>query len=453
MASSPQLKSRVEEGASRFLQRPLTIEELTFHRWPKWILVGKNVRLWEDASKERVMLEVPSVEAHLSLLSFYRLAVAVSDLKLIQPRLYWRREPGHRSNVVQLIDDVKSRPKGTARKWGRLLFDRVSVKDGSVDRNGTPWPLLLQGRSTPLSKTASVNGVFESSSTRIGFKSKLDFTPRFTATVQIEEARHRDTSIQPVQLVVKREESGIYKMDHTEFALFGGTVAAEGTYDPSTSTDAIRVEWKTRGLNAKDFFQMAGSSVEVSGLLNSEGHLISGAGAAFLPTLKGEINVHLKDGWFGKATGLLKVLTRLNLTTLVTEVKGDHQSRVPFEETRGTIKIHNGIATVDEPFVLQNKTIQMAFIGKYDLPKDHVEGQVAVHFLMVTDEIINKIPIVREILLGDKKGLTPIWLSVKGNPSDPDVRILSGKSIMSPVWNTIENIFGLPKRLIDKITD
>jgi hypothetical protein len=70
----------------------------------------------------------------------------------------------------------------------------------------------------------------------------------------------------------------------------------------------------------------------------------------------------------------------------------------------------------------------------------------------VTDEILHKIPLVRDILLGDEKGLLPIWLSVQGNAADPKIRVMSVKSIAGPVWNTIANTLRLPEKMFEKLT-
>lgn len=47
---------------------------------------------------------------------------------------------------------------------------------------------------------------------------------------------------------------------------------------------------------------------------------------------------------------------------------------------------------------------------------------------------------------------TPLWLSVKGNPADPEINVLAIKSIASPLWNTIANVFRLPKTLVQELT-
>ncbi len=389
LISGPVIKLRIEAAASKFLQHPLTIGDLKWHRWPKWNLVGQDVRLWEDSSKTKLLFELSSLEAHLSLLSLPRMT----------------------GGLIQLI------------RGRRNLASLNPVFAGKVN-----------------------NPPFE-----VDFKIAIKEAPRFTATIDLKNARYHSTMIPQVQAVVHKSEEGGYTLERTEFQGLGGSVALQGSFLPSASTDSLKITWETAGVQAEDLFRLAGSSAEVSGQLDSDGHIESGTGIHFIPSMHGEIKVNLKNGWFGNATGLLKILSKLNLTTLITKTTGEHRSRVPFDQTHGTIKIGNGIASTVEPIVLENKTLQMAFMGSYDLHKKSVDGKVVVNVLMVTDEIINLIPFVRKILLGDKKGLTPIWFSVKGSAADPDIRILSGKSIASPVWNIIANIFRLPSDLIQKV--
>jgi len=458
MLSGPELKPRIEAAASQFLLRPLTIGDLEWRRWPKWKIIGRDVRLWEDPGKRRLLAESLRVEVDLTLLSFYRLAVGVAEIKLVHPRFHLREGQNGEWNAARFMDNFRERPSGPEREWGRIVPNRYAIEDGSLsvqkkdDSSEYLLPLLIQGRNKFTSSNPVFNGVLRSSTTAVDFKVGFDFSPRFRAVIDLKDARYHTASFQNAHAVV-RLENGVYRVDRTVFDALGGSIAAEGSFLPSASTDSLKLSWTTSGIQAKDLFNLAGSSVEVSGILDSDGHIESGVGDLFLPSMNGEIRVDLKNGWFGNATGILKVLSKLNVTTLITEVAGQHRSRVPFNETHGTLKIVNGVASTVDPFLLENKTLQMGFMGAYDLSARTVDGKIVVNFLMVTDEIIHRIPIVRDILLGDKKGLVPIWLSVKGSAANPAVEILSGKSIASPVWNTISNIFHLPGKLFREIKE
>jgi hypothetical protein len=58
---------------------------------------------------------------------------------------------------------------------------------------------------------------------------------------------------------------------------------------------------------------------------------------------------------------------------------------------------------------------------------------------------------VRDILLGKEKGLMPIWVEVKGRGDDPQIKVLSARTISGPVWNTFKHILRLPKTLFEEI--
>jgi uncharacterized protein YhdP len=167
--------------------------------------------------------------------------------------------------------------------------------------------------------------------------------------------------------------------------------------------------------------------------------------------MSGTVKVDVKNGWVSGMPGLLKILSRLNLTTLFSEIDGRRRTKMPFDEAHGAAKIVKGKVSTDGPLMLENKTLQMAFLGSYDLPSRTVDGRVVVNFLTVTDEIIGLIPGVRDILLGGEKGLIPIWLEVKGNADDPSVEVLAARTIAAPVWDTVGNILRLPKTLFRKI--
>ena len=495
IVSTQAVKARVELLISQALLRPVTIEKMEMARWPSQALVGKNVRLWEDSSKQSFMLESPAIMVDLSFSSIFRLALGLSEIKFIRPRIFFRQDESGEWNLTRMVKNIDAQANAPGTALVQVLFKRFAVQDGYLSLQNTRSlpelipPLAVQGRGklklggkfafrlscrmaessstvklpfgidktavatiTGLyvpSSTSTFTGVVRSSATNITVKCAVMLAPRFTAKIDILDARYHSAELRNLSATVQRNAEA-YQIDISQFQVLGGTVDAHATYKPSVSTDTLRIVWKTAGVRAQDLFNLAGSTLEVNGILDSDGHIASSVGGRFLSSMNGEIKFVLKNGWFGNAKGLLKVLTKLNMATLFSKAEG--RTRVPFDESHGTLKIVNGIASTEEPFVLENKTLQLAFMGKYDLAKRTVDGKVAVNFLFVTDEVINKIPIVNDILLGDKKGMIPIWVSVKGNISDPEVKFLSTRTIASPAWNIIGNIFGLPKRLIQKMT-
>ncbi len=449
LASAPDFKNRLEKAASDYLERPLTIERLTWRRWPTWKLTGESVRLWETAPRQAVMIEAPTVEASITLLSFYKAVIGISDIKLISPRYIVREDANGRNNLAGLIEDLLEKPDTASRQWGKVVFAQLSIKEGAFSA-GSAHIIINDGRIKFLTGKSNFTGVVTSSTAAADFELAITPSPRFEAVLDLPQARVRSSTVKNVHAVIRRT-GGSYTLDKTRFECLGGTLAVSGTYDTTASTDALKIDWQSDDIQIRDLFAFAGSEAEGSGRLDSTGSLTSKP-ADFLRFLNGTVSVRLKDGWFGNTKGLLKVISRLNLATLITEVKGDHVSRVPFDDTRGTFNIINGVAATTEPFVLKNKTMEMAFMGSYNLPEKTIDGRIVVNILLVTDEVISKIPLVRDILLGGEKGLLPIWLSVKGDAADPKIKVLSIKSIAAPVWNTIANTLKIPQKVFEKIT-
>lgn len=309
--------------------------------------------------------------------------------------------------------------------------------------------LTITGFYVPRS-TSTFTGVLSSSSTYAALKCGVNFSPQVTAAIDIQNARYLSTNARNVRAMVRRE-GGDYKIDVSSFQVLGGAVEAHADYLTSVSTDSLSVAWKSSGIQVRDLFDITGSSLEISGVLDSDGQISGILGKSFLPSMNGEIRFDLKKGWFGNAKGLLKVLTDLNITTVISET--ERKKRVPFDDTHGKLKIVNGKVSTVEPIELENKTLQLIFMGSCDLSRQTVDGKIAVHFLLVTDEIINKVPILNYILLGDNKSVVPIWVSVKGKISDPEIKILSEKTITGPARSIIDNIFRLPKQMLDKVTN
>ena len=493
VAAVPAVKSWVEKEISGALLRPVTIEKIGWERWPSQVLTGKNVRLWEDDTRQRTIVYSPQAKVDLSLFSLYRLAVGLSEIRLVKPRIVFRQDENGEWDLARMVKDLEAESNAPGTAVIKVLFKRFSIDDGSLELlkpRDLPGPvpklkiqghgrLKLDGRfvfqlgcrlagspgtvKMPLgidetasmditgeyapSSTSTFAGVLRSSSTYIALKCALSPSPRFAAAVDIAKLRYRTTILENIRTIL-RKESGTYKVDLSDFHILGGTVDAHAAYIPSLSTDTLKVAWKAAGIKAQDLFNLLGSSVEVNGTMDYEGFLETVVGESFLKNMNGEIKVKLQKGWIANSSGLVKVLSKMNLSSLISGQGGSGGDRLPFDETHGKLKIARGIVSTEEPFVLENKTLQLAFMGSYDLARQVIDGKLAAHFLFVTDEIINKIPIVNDILLGNKKSLIPLWVSVKGNISDPEVNLLSAKTIASPAKNIIRNIFNLPQKLI-----
>ena len=592
-ATGPGLKPRIEEAASNFLGRPVTIETLEWRRWPAAMLVGTDVRLYEDPLKRRLMVDAPIVEARVAALSILKLAAGITELRFVSPRIFLRRDKSGEWNAVRIADEISARPDEPGRKWGSLAFNWFAIEGGTVTvedeagalsslppfdvrgrgklrfgrrhvhfpfdlearlqrsrtalkingdlgghaklsvdvKNAEPslarfaWPPAarwggeasaslrydehpplhwdLHVRAEPLivsteapkidlleatghyipSSSATFSVVARSSASEIDLKGSFsngalavdvkspsaDLTTlrafagaaqtgggaadlpdwKLSASISADDLRYQAIELRAVRAVVSRS-TGPFTLEHLTLETLGGTVEANGSYRPKAGDDSLRFAWKTTGIDVHDLFRLAGSTRDAGGIADSEGSLVTGTGARFLPALTGTIKLDLKNGWTAMP-GLLKALSRLNLSTLFSEVEGRHRSNIPYDEAHAAVTITKGKAATDRPIVLKNKTLEMAFMGTYDLPSRTIDGRLVVNVLTVTDEIIGLIPGVRSILLDKGKGMIPIWMSVKGKVEDPEIQVLSAKTIAGPFWNPIKRVLSLPKTLFDEL--
>lgn len=606
-ASAPELKPRIEQSVSEYLGRPMTIEHLEWRRWPNAMLIGRNVRFYEDPAKTRLVVEAPIVEARLALLSIVKLAAGITELRFVGPRISLRRGKDGAWNALRIVDEIAARPAEPKRRWGELAFNWFVIDGGTVtvedaagklgdlppldvrgsgklrfgrhhvhfpfdldarlERSATTldlkgdvggrtrltvgwkdaspslarlawppaadwsgradgtlsyderpperWSLHVRAETLVVSTAAPTLDLLEftgdysvpassatfalvarSSTTEIDAKGSarrgaLDIVVnspradldllwafarasaaavaegaskprtkkvapaaappwRLNAAISADDLRYGETDFRDVRAVVRRS-TGPYVLESLTLQSLGGSISANGAYLPSTADDALKFGWKTSGVGFQDLLRLAGSKLEAAGVADSEGSLVTGTGARFLPAMNGAVKLDLKNGWFSGIPGLLKVLARLNITTLFAEARGRHVQHVPFDEAHADVKIVNGKVIADKPLVLKNKTLEMAFLGDYDLPSRTVDGKLVVNFVMVTDEVIRLIPGVRDILLGKEKSLIPIWLKVSGKAADPDLDVQPAKSIAAPFWNTARHILRLPKRVLQEL--
>jgi len=228
----------------------------------------------------------------------------------------------------------------------------------------------------------------------------------------------------------------------------GGSATGGADFTVLPSSTIFRATWTASGLNATSLFRLMGSSLQVTGICDSDGWMGSSLGGGFLHNLDGQVNFKLTRGYLEEVPGVLKIFSKMNLTSLINHWKGDtRRQRIPFNETTGTILFSHGTARTEKPVVLQNDTLQMGFMGSLNLVDNTVDGTVVVHILTVADEIISKIPIVNLILQGNKKSVLPIWVKVTGPVHDPKIDTAPLKSVASEVQGIFKRVFNLPANL------
>jgi hypothetical protein len=129
--SAPDLKPRIEKAATEFLGRPATLDSLAWRRG-LGALVGGGFRVYDDEARTRLLVDCPVVEAHIALLSLFKLAAGVTELRFVAPRVFLRRDAEGEWNAARLVHGIASRPEEGGRHWGKLAFNWFTIAGGTV---------------------------------------------------------------------------------------------------------------------------------------------------------------------------------------------------------------------------------------------------------------------------------------------------------------------------------
>lgn len=129
--SAPDLKPRLEKATSEYLGRPVTIDSLELWR-RRGLLLAKGFKVYEDPARTRLLVDSPAVEAHIALLSLFKLAAGVTELRFISPRVFLRRDADGEWNAAKVVSEIAARPSEGGRSWGTLAFNWFTVAGGTV---------------------------------------------------------------------------------------------------------------------------------------------------------------------------------------------------------------------------------------------------------------------------------------------------------------------------------
>jgi hypothetical protein len=68
------------------------------------------------------------------------------------------------------------------------------------------------------------------------------------------------------------------------------------------------------------------------------------------------------------------------------------------------------------------------------------------------NEIIRLVPGVKQILIGKKKSMLPLWVRISGPLDDPEVKVQPVKSLEKKLWSTVKGVFTLPEDVFSTLT-
>lgn len=188
-------------------------------------------------------------------------------------------------------------------------------------------------------------------------------------------------------------------------------------------------------------FNLMNGDFSLSGELKSQGQFRS-----FLDHLQGDFTLTAEDGRIYKFNTLAKILAVVNITEVLKGKAPDLADEgFGYEDAKISGVIDKGVLTLKKGY-FKGKSLDLAFKGDLNLPKQQVNVVVLVTPLKTVDNIIESIPIVDDIL-GENFIALPV--RVEGDLSKPNVIPLSPSAVGKGFLGIIERTLKLPLKVVE----
>ncbi len=502
------IKPFLEQSASEFLQRKLTIGAVTWRISPLPALIGTQVCLWNPDGTP--MVESPKIRVGLFLGNIFKKEIGITEMTFFNPLITLRRSKEGVLNVERMIDDIDAAQNNqpTSSNAVSLAFHRFTVKGGRVeliDENVKPEPLgffwvgdasgRIQGGAGSLlfpfwlkglihhsTETGhlEINGTMGGSSPKLTFEATSfplsvlsEFYPKTSelsgpltfkfdsirkkghrwqteGDLMLTQGRFRNEPISNASAHVLFHSTEAITLDPVVIHGLGGTLQANAVIITTTPWH-YDLACEAAHIDLNRLARLFTTEDRFSGTASVKGHLSGNLDELSWVKTQGEVHVRAENGEIRNIPVFLKVLSKLNLASLF----GDHEKRnkktVAYDKASADVKLDQGQLSLMGPALIESKTLSIKIEGSADMPHQTITGQMVFHFLTLADEIIKVIPGIRSLLLGKEKSFTPLWVGLSGPLNDPAIEVKTLKSLSSPVTQTIGHIFNLPKDLINKI--
>ncbi len=316
------------------------------------------------------------------------------------------------------------------------LAGRVPVSSGTIVWTLTAPRLDALETAGWVSRASDIFGTSNPASVRIA---PLTFSAR------VGKLTAGRLPFENVVAEVRRSTDGVMHLDPVSAKLFGGPVQGTGQISKGTvRLDATGTDLDL-GQAAKTFQSTSPLTGQLAVHLKGAapvGHLLDGFG--------GDVSLNLTDGRIPEVPAVLKTLTSANLVKLAHDLRGEKSEGIQITQGEASATLSGGVADVNH-LMLDSRVLRIGFKGKIDLIAQKITGTVVLQPLNLADQIINDIPVLRTLLLGDSKTFLPLWFGVKGPWNDPRVRSMPVRSLEAPVKNVLEGILKFPQRAYDAL--
>jgi hypothetical protein len=278
----------------------------------------------------------------------------------------------------------------------------------------------------------------------------------FQGTVQIsaERLKYGFYTWTPYHAIVMLEKNGL-SMQVNEARLCGietlGTVkfSKQGVWmEIISSSQPAYIQHVTGCLTGKSTSEIIEGQFQKNGTLNTEGKTAD----ELLRNLKGDIEITIQDGRvynIGRVGTFTNIFSFLKTNRLVENDVPDLNSNDFLYNLLSTkFYIQDGKFILTEGYINGKSLNIIAAEGELNLFNQTLDIKLLVSPFTTTDTVINKIPLIRQIFQGR---LIAIPVRVKGDISNPQVRVLSPSAFSSRTMGIIKRTLKVPVKIIDPV--
>jgi hypothetical protein len=166
--------------------------------------------------------------------------------------------------------------------------------------------------------------------------------------------------------------------------------------------------------------------------------------------LNGKGDLRLRNGRILTSPVLSKILSLLNVHSVLTGKINILESGFPVEQLFGTFTVEDGILSTKD-LALKSPVLAMAATGTYDISSDQFDAIAAVSPFGAYSSFLKSIPLFGTLIEGERQGLTTALFEVKGPRTDPGVTYLPLQSLTGGILgiakfplDVLKNVLTLP---------
>lgn len=358
----------------------------------------------------------------------------ISDIYL---RLKLVRNGADIKRLAFKLKDSDVRLSGTIRNWNQVPTIAMDVESARLDID----LLIPKGERSPVRDTLE----------------NLAATSRVTATVTVLEGRYQSLALSGVSALLAIRDGSLevdqFKAQVGEGRLAGRVLirlpkAKPADADLSFKIDNAPFEKVLELTGDKD--RLVTGSLTTSGTLQGNGRDPRGV----MHSLTGKVEVLIKGGRIYRGLIVPKIVTILNLPTLLQGKVDLNKDGFPFDKLTGTVVIKHGLVT-SENVLVDSPVMKMSAAGNYNLVTDQLNFVVATSPLGSYSEFIKGIPLFGKLFAGERKGIDTALFVVNGPLQDPEVKYMPLQSFATGLtglahlaFDVLKNTITLPREII-----